>query len=97
MPNENRKASSGAAKPLSASVRSTSRNPSKISAFVSLQLTDRLAVADAVPQLRERELHVEHEVRVAQPERHLRVFEVIEVRRAGELVAALAVACSAAS
>ena len=59
---------------------------------VAAQLAQRRAVPDAVAQLGEAELEVEHEVRVAQPERHLGELEVVEVGRAREVVRALPIA-----
>ena len=66
--------------------------PEVISSCSSVELRDRGAVADPVAELGERELEVEHEVRVAQAQRQLRELEVVEVRLAREVVAPLAVA-----
>ena len=54
---------------------------------------DRRAVADPVAEVGEVELEVQDEVRVAQAQRDLGVLEVLEVRLARELVAALAITC----
>src|SRR6185295_18832776 len=55
------------------------------------ELRKRGIVADSVPELRETELQVEHEVRVAEPERHLRELEVVEICGPGKVVRVLAV------
>ena len=88
---EKRKASRGAANPLAASVRSTSTSPEWISAAFDRISDSRRAVADPVAELREAELQVEHEVRVAEPERHLRELEMVEIGGPGEVVRAVAV------
>ena len=89
---EKRKASSGAAKPLSASVRSTSTQSGADLGGTHPDLRERRTVADPVAELREAELQVEHEVRVAQAQRHLRQLEVVEVGGPGEVVGTIAVA-----
>ena len=55
-------------------------------------LRQRGVVADSVAELREAELEVEHEVRVAEPERHFSELEMVEIGGAGEVVRAVAIA-----
>ena len=86
-----KKASSGAAKPLSASVRSTSSRPGSDLRRARADLGHRGAVADPVPELGEAELEVEDEIRVAKPERHLGELEVVEIGGAGDVVRLFAI------
>ena len=81
----------GRREPLVASVRSTSTSPEWISAALDRISDSDGAVADSVAELREAELEVEHEVRIAEPQRHFRELEMVEIGGAGEVVSTVAV------